>query len=475
MRLISWTMWCICLSIIWFSLGWASIALAATYTCGTSGANNSCSPTGMTNLIATASNGDTIIIASGTHAFNAGTPVVINKRISILGGGSCSGCGTNSSSWSGSVQLNTGSVNAFRIDVNTVASGIVRISGIHFSGAPGFTYHWWDGDGSSLPSGFFMVFSSNRAEYRIDNNWFDSTTAHNGGFLNTPGVVDHNIFESDQIEGHMLFVQDYRTDGDGSAAWAEPTVYGGGLNNRWVFIEANTFIRPIGGVIFESSVVDTYAGGRYVFRYNYVRNGWILNHDKSGGGDTRSGVAFEVYNNTFNFESSVTFQGAMYLRDGSMLYYNNNHVGFWQAFVKLWNRRMDEAQGNWGLCNGSQAWDSNDGAGPGGHRCADQVGTGKTNGLGRINTQPQQALPVRIWNNSGTASGGCAGTSQHNNKICNANATSIIDGIDYIFSDNATAAPVGYIAYSYPHPLTNGGGGGADLVPPAAPAGVRVS
>lgn len=445
---------------------------AATHICGTPGVANSCTPSGLTSLIGNASDGDTVVVAPGVHNFTSGTPVVINKRITITGGGSCAGCGTNSPAWSGNVQLNTGTSNAFRVDVRSPGTGIVRITGMHFVGAPGFTYHWWDGDGSALPSGFFSAFSSNQAYYRIDNNRFDSTTAHNGGFLNTPGVVDKNIFESDQIEGHMLFVQDYRTDGNGDAAWAEPTVYGGGLVNRWVFIEANTFIRPAGQVIFESSVVDTYAGGRYVFRNNYVRNGWILNHDKSGGGNTRSGVAFEVYGNTFNFESQVGFQSAMYLRDGSMLYYNNNHVGYWQAFVKFWNRRINEAQGNWGVCDGLQPWDKN--IGPGGRLCADQVGTGRANGMGRLNTQPQAALPVRIWNNSGVATGGCAGAGQHNNKICNTGATTIIDGTDYIFSDDGSAAPSGYSAYPYPHPLTVGGGGG-DPNPPAAPTGLTIN
>lgn len=423
----------------------------------------------MTSLIASAASGDTIRIASGTHSFSPGTPVEINKRITITGEGTCVGCGTGAPSWSGGATLNIGSAVAFRINVTSPGTDNVRLTGIRWAGSPVFSYHWYDYDPGSE---FFIVYTTNVATFRFDNNYFDSSSAENCGFIGSPGVFDHNLFRSAQIEGHMCFVYDSRADGNGDAAWAEPTVYGGGVTNRWVFFENNTFTRPAGQVVFQSSVVDVYAGGRYVFRYNYARNSWILNHDKSGGGNSRSGVAFEVYNNTFNFESSVTFQCAMYLRDGSMLYYNNVHTGYWQAYVKFWNRRMTESQGNWGFCNGSQSWDSN--IGPGGRRCADQVGTGKTNGVGRARTQPQALLPVRIWGNTGNATGGCDGTSQHSNKICNSDPTTIIDGVDYIFSDDGSAKPTGYAAYAYPHPLTATTGSGGNISLPPAPTNLTV-
>lgn len=149
------------------------------------------------------------------------------------------------------------------------------------------------------------------------------------------------------------------------------------------------------------------------------------------------------------------------LHYGTLYYYNNSHVGFWQSYVKMWNRRDGEAQGNWGLCNGAQAWDGN--AGPGGRLCLDQVGTGAASGTTPATVQPQAALATRIWSNTGSVTGGCADTAQHSNKICNSNPTTIIDGTDYIFSDDETAAPGGYTAYTYPHPLVSGAEGGGSV------------
>ena len=451
----------------------------ATVVCGTDGTANSCTRAGMTTLIAAAANGDTIRIANATHSWVTGTPVTINKRIRITGSRTCTGCGTNSPSMSAGATLlfgngldapGAGDNGAFTVNVTTAGTGIVEIDGIKFEGDLWFEYHWWDANDNSAEPIFLIVYSTNLPDYRIHNNWFhganqtgDGDGAMNGFMVNAPGLIDHNWFEADGIEGHTLFVTDPRADGNGDAAWEEATVYGGSLTNNWVFIETNTFTRPSGAVVFESSVVDAYAGGRYVFRYNYVRNGWVLNHDKSGGGDSRAGVAFEIYNNVFNFESAATFQCAMYLRDGSMLYHNNSHVGFWQSYIKFWNRRISEATGNWLTCNGARAWDSNIGGPAPGYRCADQVGTGRATGPGRVNTQPQALLPARIWSNTGSVGGGCAGLAEHSNKICNDNPSTIISGTDYHFSDNASAALGGYTPYTYPHPLTTG-------PPPPAPA-----
>lgn len=437
-----------------------SVVEAATFTCGSNGSANSCTVSGLNALIAGAADGDTITIANATHSMATGQ-VTINKRITIDGGGTCTSCGTNSASWSGGAVIDVGTHTLLIINVTAGTTTPVRITGIHFTGTPDFLYNWYD---LTDDVQFGVVLSSNVADYRIDNNWFDASGTQSGMFLHTPGVIDHNIVQAAGIEGHMFFVTDSRnstTDADGDQAWAETTVFGGGLSDRWVFFEDNTFIRPSGAVTFESSVVDCYAGGRYVFRHNYVRNGWTLNHDKSGGSNSRAGVAFEVYNNTFNFENAVGFQSAHYHRDGTLYYYNNSHVGFWQSYVKMWNRRADEAQGNWGLCNGAQVWDGN--AGPGGRLCLDQVGTGASSGTTPATVQPQAALATRVWSNTGTVTGGCADTAQHSNKICNSNPTTIIDGTDYIFSDDATAAPGGYTAYTYPHPLVSGAEGGGSV------------
>src|SRR5688500_1043432 len=81
---------------------------AATYTCGTNGVPNSCTPSGMQALIILASNGDTINIATGTHAWTAQpTGVMLNKRITISGGGTYAVNPSHADTGTWPVQLNT--------------------------------------------------------------------------------------------------------------------------------------------------------------------------------------------------------------------------------------------------------------------------------------------------------------------------------------------------------------------------------
>ena len=436
---------------------------ATTYTCGITSVNNSCTVSGMNTLIGGTQNGDKITIAVAVHDMSSGM-ITINKRIEIDGGGTCTGCGTNSPSWSGGAELQFGTDT--RLTINAPAgTGHVRIHGLHITGGPSFTYNNYDATTNAV---FYVALSSNRADYRVDNNWFDSTTAHSGGILNSPGLMDHNIFQAAQIEGHMFLLVDSHYDiygvasyndqldngGGGGYEWAQPTNWGGGLSDRWYFFEDNTFIRPSGAVSFESSAIDMISGARYVARRNYFRNAWVLNHDKSFGGFAGSGIAADVYDNTFNFESSASFQSAMLWRDGSMLYHGNDHVGFWQAYVKFRNRRYPTADGpvgSWGDCDGTKVWDEN--AGPSGYHCAQQVGTLKTAAPGHSSIQPQELFATRLWSNTGSVTSACSGTSQHSGKVCNDHATTIVDNTDYIMSDDASAALGGYSPYTYPHPL----------------------
>ena len=434
--------------------------LAATYTCGTNGVPNSCTPSGMQTLINSASNGDTINIATGTHAWTAQpTGVMLNKRITISGGGTYAVDANHNDVGTWPVQLNTGTATAFKITAG-VGPGTPRIRGISFFGNPPFNYNFGDAN-----AGLFINMSPNTAFYRIDNNKFHSTGAHLGIYANSPGLIDHNYFQSDATDGHGIMVQNWGASGNGDEVWMAPV--GFGTASTFVFIETNTFIRPNIQASFENSVVDAYVGGKYVLRYNYIRNANVLNHDKSGGGWTRAGQSFEIYNNTFDYTIATSWFCAMFGRDGTFLYYNNDHKGFYQAWVKFWNRRMTEAEGNWGVCDGTKLWDRN--VGPGGYPCADQVGRGAAAGLGSLTVQLQPRVPVRLWNNTGPFTGGCGGTVQHGGKICNLSPTTIIDGVDYIISDDSSAALPGYTPYQYPHPLVSGG-----TTVPAPPTNLRI-
>jgi hypothetical protein len=414
-------------------------------TCGTNGVNNSCTPRMLRSLISEARPGATITIASAIHGWPS--TVTINKRVTISGGGVCaSGCGTSPTpTYTKGATLITGPERAFVIDVASRGDGVVRITGIHFSGSPSFTYVFADSPTSGL---FGATYFTNRADCRIDNNWFQSTNGNGGWYLNNKCLVDHNWGSVQGPQGHMFMVQRFGESGNGDEVWADPTLAPGSPD--FTFFEDNTFTKA-DGAMGDQSCIDAYAGGNYVARHNYFDNCDLINHDKSGGGDTRSGRLFEVYRNRFDGTSNP-FQAVFFLRDGNLYYWENTLIGTWQAHVKVWNQRIDSPQGNWLTCDGTRPWDAN--IGPRGYRCADQVGSGRAAGLGRRRVQPQERFPSRFWSNTGTVNSGCSGTSQQSGNVCNASPTSIISGTDYIFSTDASAAPSGYAPYAYPHPLT---------------------
>src|SRR5206468_12376972 len=67
------------------------------------------------------------------------------------------------------------------------------------------------------------------------------------------------------------------------------------------------------------------------------------------------------------------------------------HVSNIQAWVKLNNARDGGSQGNWGVCDGTRAWDGNLAlSGQGGYPCLDQIGRGKSSGLPPL-YQPQRS------------------------------------------------------------------------------------
>ncbi len=457
----------------------AKEASAATYTCGNSGVANSCTPSSLQSLINSARDGDTVNIAAGTHNWTAGVPVVISKRITVSGGGHYAVDANHNDAGTWPATLTTGTSVAFVMNVTTTGSGFPRLTGISMSGSPNFTYAFNDNDAGGL---FVRANSTNIASYRIDNNKFHSSSPHCGVYGNSAGLIDHNYFWADQIEGHCIYLQDWGPSGNGDEAWVRPVGFGG---PDFTFIEDNTMVRPGGFVNFENSAVDAQLGAKYVFRHNYVRNGSLSMHGNSGGSWTRPPVATEVYQNTFVFESSVSWQTTMYQRAGTMLYYNNNITGYFQAWVKLWSERAagcPNGCGNWTVCDGTHPWDGNKGGGIAGYPCLDQVGRGQTpsgipgggascNYCSARNLQPQQASPTRVWGNTGTYTGGCGGTSQHGGAICNNNPTTIVDGADYVFSMDASAALPGYTPYTYPHPFQAGTSGPP---PPAPPSNVRI-
>jgi hypothetical protein len=257
------------------------------------------------------------------------------------------------------------------------------------------------------------------------------------------------------------------TQDGGAAAWGRPLAFG---TAAAVYIEDCTFdfAKYAAGV----SVCDSFAGGRYVFRHNRVKNIDFGNHDACVN-QQRGTFSWEIYDNEFNYTGNEKWYVAKH-RGGTGVLFNNKFrsEGGWEVAnpVGITNYRSRNpltCQTVWATpCNGGtqekmcsdasrqctknsdcpagatciQIDGNQDGTG---YPCRDQIGiTGPT---------IQVSAPAYEWNNYQ-----CKG-SLSCDPVLNVDfevygifyGNPLQAGRDY---HNDTQMP-GYIPYTYPHPL----------------------
>jgi hypothetical protein len=191
---------------------------------------------------------------------------------------------------------------------------------------------------------------------RIDHCHFDQLyrpfiTTHGQIY----GVVDHCVL--DERSGSLTFRVYHdgwggRTHGDGS--WTDSAYFG---SEKFLFIEDNTFRNANG---YKSNGIDSCGGGRYVARHNYLVDTPIGGHGTESTGRFRGVRAIEVYNNTCVWRL-VEPRGQ--LRSGTMLQFNNVWTGKEDSRSKstrLTCYRQFRPFPFWGGANGNNRLDSND-------------------------------------------------------------------------------------------------------------------
>jgi hypothetical protein len=176
------------------------------------------------------------------------------------------------------------------------------------------------------------------------------------------GVADHNVF--DNCDHSNPFLVQYpnwggSTQKNGNGSWADYPWYG---TEKFFFIEDCTFLRtgrPRG-------VIDSMAGGRFVWRHNYMANAVVADHGTEGAAQ-RGARVHEVYGNTFDFSSAG---GQCGFRSGTTLFHDNQILGVPSAsgnICSLQNFREAAVRGHpiWGIADGTSVWDQNDTEGNG--------------------------------------------------------------------------------------------------------------
>ena len=383
-----------------------TIVHAAEFTCGSNGQNNSCTPSRLSSLVFSASDGDTINIASGSHAWNSSV-TVNNKALVIKGAGidnTIINCSADFISFTGS----------------SAGGNVGRISHMTISGSAPFTF-------INVGSSYRWVVHNIKSTNRGSDTWVIHA---NSGSL---GVVHSCQFYANGNNASVMMVK-------GNINWWNQTLSWGDANK--VYVEGNTYYNTqcVAGKPF----IDGDDGAKFVFRFNTITNmqGGMHGRDSSPIG----GLQAEIYNNRHNNDvrtSPYCSLSQPFLIRGGTGYLFNNHFYMWQPVTYYGEpaamqlacyrcRGIGDAPG--------QSYDENLGSPyPKGYKLSQQCGTG---GPG-----PHTLVPLYEYNNTGS------GNMPANIDFSSDSPTYIASGRDY-YND---AQKPGYSQYTCPHPLAGSG------------------
>ena len=304
-----------------------------------------------------ATDGDTITLPAGTFDWTTG--VSFSKGITLRGATTITGAGgPNAVANDVTIVKDDVPRSSQIVGVTVSGSRVFRLTGITF--AASVTQVNGSTDGA-----FHFTSPDLTARFRVDNCHFASL--HQAKLIRNSkvyGVADHNLFE---VNGNT---QPFNNEGaiagsgeNGNAAWADYSWYG---TDKFLFIEDNTLVRQN---TMANSLVDSFYGGRWVARHNYMTNMIPSGHGTESGAG-RGQRANEFYDNTVNM--TVPWSGGGQ-RSGSGLWHDNNFIGLDSqngSVCNLSNFRETPARGvqpsyYFYVADGTCPWDQNDTEGNG--------------------------------------------------------------------------------------------------------------
>jgi hypothetical protein len=311
----------------------------------------------------------------------------------------------------------------------------------------GFTFRY--GSVTAKIDSALLGIRGNCPSVRVDRCHFDQL--YRNPFIMTNGqiygVVDHCVLDERSTALTFKVLHDQwggHTHGDGS--WADDAYFG---SEKFLFIEDNAFRNAHG---YLSVGIDSYGGGRYVARHNYLVDTPIGGHGTESSGRFRGVRAVEVYNNTCVW-NLVNPRGQ--LRSGTMLEFNNVWTGSKDpgttsttltCYRQFWPFKI------WGGAGGTNRLDANDTEGNGtyvaGHRphlyasgnISDFAGTstsGTVTASGEPNWTTNQWAKYSITNTTKTTPAG----SGHSSYITSNTANTITFARDASFGPAMSFSP----------------------------------
>ena len=316
---------------------------------------NSPSRADVASAVASASNGDTVVIPAGTASWTS--RLEITKGITVIGQTTISGAGTA-----------TPTVNDQTIildntpRVNTTTSGILkftltptqscRLTGITLRNGSNNT------DNSNGVLSFESTGNTPNYSMRVDHCHFDNV--HDRAMQISGwcyGVADNNVINSDGAN-QSIYLHHAGIGGAtnvwSDAGWADYPKFGTG---DFFFIETNTL--TANGLSTTNGGIDSENSARWVARFNDFTNcrpGW---HGTEGS-RARGTRAVEIYGNTLHWTLLMTASN----RSGPVIYHDNTYDGTGMHSLTAHSNFVQfREMGASGVEGGN--WESSDGTSPG--------------------------------------------------------------------------------------------------------------
>jgi hypothetical protein len=305
--------------------------------------------------VASAANGDTVIVPAGTASWTS--TLVISKPITLIGQTTVSY--TNETADDRTIILDDVSRSisppAPIIHVIVTSGDMAVEPTIPLVQIKGFTFRVSPNTTSGAANGAIMLTGTCPA-VRISNCHFDrlyQSSVNTYGWMY--GVMDNclHTFTQRVLLGTMGMA-DYSGYKYGDGSWAEDAYWG---SYKFFFLENNV----VHNLVKAGGNMDAKRGARYVLRNSKFYDCSVIQTHGTEGDRDRGCRAIEFYNNICNRSTGGPGSPGG-LRSGNLLFHDNKYTGvaLGNPFVSAWAARMGTAFQPWGLADGANAWDQND-------------------------------------------------------------------------------------------------------------------
>jgi hypothetical protein len=314
-----------------------------------------CSKAEIDIAVAAASNGDTVTVPAGVCTWTS--LVTIAKAITLQGAGV------------GQTIIQDGITTSGRLMTWTLVSVLnSRMTGIEFRGDFNGDGLYLVGEGERTTSPDHQAYNgvigidgqSGAGPYdarrmRIDHCKFDHLNGVHLRINMAWGVIDRNTFllKGSQYAFYFFSPAEYAYS---DAQWAAATDLGG---ENFMFVENNTITRDTSTY----ACSDSYAGARWVARYNTTTLCHWEAHGTESAGRARGTRAVEIYENTMTGPTQGNYLAN--IRSGTGVIYNNTMTNMsGSTVIHCADHRKAHSFSPWTSADGTNVWDVNLAGGP---------------------------------------------------------------------------------------------------------------